>query len=432
MASRGSADWLALTPALACAATAIVLAWIYVEKYPAIAAADLTPTSIEAGDLQAVSSHTGGFHRRESNARQLAVGIVVSLILVAYHASTLTAWSARSSSRRIQVVRSRFALGAALVAGAFLMAACSSRPIPLSVVPGTTFILPVTNTLYGNQVSKGKGVQDYQRGDLIVALCPTSNPSCTPPVNQAPCNQGLSGVYLKTHWVTDVMPSPASNVGLAGRIQNDSYAPPVGLMGQTLAFLDVPPETCPGQYAMSLRSRPAGQSGPEGNLGQAWNITVANAPAGAADPNEVTLGAGMGWDVSQNMADMVPNPTAHLRLTDPGFYPAFPAAAEVDVTYPSSLVQILGAYQQKHLGLRSMLDWTDNGTGTVHLSLVDPTRCTEDIQIVFKLKTTTPVNTTTDFAIASQRQYDLNGTQISGNPYVVGGAWSNGPGCPSS
>jgi hypothetical protein len=83
--------------------------------------------------------------------------------------------------------------------------------------------------------------------------------------------------------------------------------------------------------------------------------------------------------------------------------------------------------------LRSMLNWTDNGSGTVHLSLVDPTRCTEDINIVFKLKTSTAVNVTTDFTIPAngQRLYDLNGTLITQNPYIVAGPYTNDPTCGS-
>jgi hypothetical protein len=336
-------------------------------------------------------------------------------------------------------MRTSIVTGLELLATALIFAACGSRPIPLSVVPGTTFILPGIPPVFGNQVSKDKGVQDYQRGDLVVALCPTSNASCTPTTQTHPCLATPEGIYLTTHWVTEVMPSPASNIGLAGRIDNPATAS-VEILGEELAFLDVPASTCPGEYSMSVRTRPAGQSGPEGIYGPVWDLIVSSAPAGMPNPNETTVGGGhdtppnpfgLTIDVEQNMADLVPNPTAHLRLSDPGFYSTYPAAAEIDVTYPSSLVQILGAYQYGHLGLRSMLNWSDNGTGTVHLALVDPTRCTEDINIVFKLKTSTAVSTTTDFTIPAngQRRYDLNGNLLTQNPYIVAAPYTTAPLC---
>jgi len=324
-----------------------------------------------------------------------------------------------------------------------MLAACTSRPIPLAVVPGTTFVLPLQTAVFGNGVSKGQGIEDTQRGDLVIVLCPTGSPSCTGLTTQThPCpGSPTEGIYLVTNYVTEVMPSPASDAGLNGYMRFPAYATHWGLVGQDLAFLDVPTTTCPGQYVISQRSRPynSAQGQNETIYAQLWTVTVASAtaPAGSTNPPEATLGSNPpGTPIAPDLSDLVPHPTAHLHLTQTGWYATYPAAAEIEVSYPTAKVTILGAYQYKHLGLKSMLTWKDDPVnGKVKLSLVDPTRCTQDIRVVFSLKPSqTPINPATEFTTtpAQQRLYDLNGVLLTPNPYIVAaGAYSSDPACGS-
>lgn len=322
----------------------------------------------------------------------------------------------------------------AMAAAAVFLAACQAQPIPTTLVPGTTFVLPIQASSFGSSVSP-----DTQRGDLVAALCPTSNPSCAPLTSQTQCTPGSpsQGVYLGSHYVTEVMPSPASAAGLRGFVNGGETGGAEGLVGQDLAFLDVPSNACAGQYVLSIRLRggPVGQN--ESIVAQAWTVNVAAATAGTANPNTATAGSPVGgfgsmeMQVAPDLSDLVPQPTVNLRLNVPNFTTMYPAAAEIEVNYPATKVDIHGAYQFGHLGLKSMLDWKDDPNGTVKLTLVDPTRCTQNLRIVFTLKAaeTTPVNALTEFTISTQRLYDLNGALITSNPYIVANPYNYAPIC---
>lgn len=337
-----------------------------------------------------------------------------------------------------------------------VLAACQGKPIPTTVVPGTTFVLPITAYGYGNDVSRSQGIKDYQRGEMVMVLCPIATPNCTPPTTTpSPCptprpNPPTQGYYLASHWVTSVMPSPASDAGQRGYLRSTGYGTtPYGIMGQDIAFLDVHPNTCPGLYTISQRVRgPDDNVGTEALVSSLWAVRVVDAPPGTPNTNTSTVGGSTGdppsgLEVQQgpDMSDLVPNPTVHLRLNQPGWAVTYPAAAEVEVTYPSDKVVIQGAYQDKHLGLKSMVNTIDNPNfdvpnhrGKVTIQVVDPTRCTEDMKLVFKLASgqTTAVNAVTDFSTASQRLYDQNGAPLTQNLYIISsGPYTTGVTCGS-
>jgi hypothetical protein len=319
----------------------------------------------------------------------------------------------------------------AVVGSCLSLIACEARPIPMHVIPNTTFVLPLHARGFGNDVSRAHDVQDRQRGDLIVAICPPANPWCTPaaspyPVScPAPPAVPPNGYYLGTRYVTTVMPHPGSDAGIAGLLDYPAYGNDWGLVGQDLALLDVPSEVCPGAYELSVRTRAvnAAPGGP-GEIGYAAgvDIVVGDAPSGETNPTLANLFGSLDVPIGSDLADLVPNPEVPLNLSQLGWTETYPAAAEIDVTYPQSRVQIIGAYQGQHLGIHSLVNWRIPVPGRVTITIVDPKRCTNDIRIVFRLiDGQAAVNPVVDFATApgDQRLYDLSGSPISGNPYVV-------------
>ena len=303
----------------------------------------------------------------------------------------------------------------------------------MRVTPKSTFMLPLQAPGFGNEVSRSQGIEDRQRGDLVVAICPPATPYCFPPT-PAPSTCPTTGVppngyYLKTRYVTKVMPHPASNAGLNGRLDVPAYGNDWGLVGQDLALLEVPEVVCPGLYRLSVRARQVGSSegvNEEFAPDQGSLITVLAAPAGEWNPMTANPFGSLDVPINSDLAALVPNPEAAFHLQQLGWTSNYPAAAEIEVTYPAR-VQILGAYLGQNLGIQSLVSWrVDAIQHRVTISIVDPTRCTNDLRIVFHLIDTQlpvlPVNLLTEFTTTpqSQRLYNLNGSLISGNPYVVG------------
>ena len=319
-----------------------------------------------------------------------------------------------------------------------LVTVCEARPIPMQVIPNSTFVLPLQARAFGNAVSKAESIEDYQRGDLIVAICPLADQWCHPGSNPAPSpcqttppDPPTHGYYLSTRYVTSVMPHPASRAGIRGNLDIPNFPIPEdnwGLVGQDLAVLDVPSDVCPGDYKLTIRTRPIGSAPPyndENTYTGGVDIKVLDVPGGTTNPNEAMPFGVQGVDIEPDLADLVPNPTVLLRLQS---LHAFPAAAEIQVRYPSSSVEILGAYQDKHLGIRSMVSLKNGpGTGRVTISVVDPDQCTGEIRLVFRPTGTSPVSLSS-FAIVNdaidpnqpQRLYDANGLPLVGNEYVIG------------
>lgn len=321
-----------------------------------------------------------------------------------------------------------------ILAAGCLAAACEARPIPMQVIPNSSFVLPLQARAFGNAVSKAEAREDYQRGDLIVAICPLADPECEPasgtPPSQCP-GVPSHGYYLETRYVTTVMPHPASTAGIQGKLNIPHF--PIseenwGLVGQDLAVLEVPSNACPGDYKLTIRTRPVGSPPPYDNeviYTGGVDVRVLDVPGGTTNPAEAFPFGSFGIDIKPDLADLVPNPTVLIRLQS---IASFPAAAEIQVLYPSSSVEILGAYQDKHLGVASMVRWKNGpGTGRVTISVVDPDRCTGEIRLVFRPIGSSPVSLSS-FSVVNdasepnqpQRLYDENGSPMTGNSYVVG------------
>jgi hypothetical protein len=191
-----------------------------------------------------------------------------------------------------------------------------------------------------------------------------------------------------------------------------------GLVGQDLALLEVPEYACPGTYELNVYHSPPGGSEVFDYPGS--DIQVVSGASGSLNPLAATAGDGLDIDISSDLADLVPNPTVPLRLQDVTLLSTYPAAAEIDITFPST-VTIQGAYEYKVLGVQSSVNWRLVGANTVRMSLVDLQRCTQDLRLVYKLNANAAPVALSQFSTsaATQRLYDMNGATITGNPYVI-------------
>jgi hypothetical protein len=311
----------------------------------------------------------------------------------------------------------------------------------MRVVPDSTFLLPLNAPAFGNDISKSQLLNDYQRGDLVVAICPQANPYCSPAADPPPAvcptprpDPPNKGYYLLTRYVTTVMPHPASEAGRRGYLEipnSPMYEANRGLLGQDLALLDVPANVCPGTYELSIRARPVGSAPPyagEVTTGGGVDLVVLDAPGGAPNPSTANPLGAYDLDIGPDLADLVPDPTLPLRLAVALPTTTYPAAAEIEIEYPP-IVEIVGAYQEKHLGIEALVSMRlGPAANRATITVVDPGRCTSDLRIAFRLLTTTRVNvvplssppTPSDFSIVEQRLYDQNGSLISGNFYMIG------------
>lgn len=208
----------------------------------------------------------------------------------------------------------------------------------MQVLRNSTFILPLAYApAFGNEISAAEGIEDRQRGDLVVAICPPADPFCTPPAQPpacpAPPNAPATGIYLTTRYATSVMPHPASTAGLRGYLDFANYFSNWGLTGQDLAVLEVPSSACPGTYELSVRSRQLVPPYTESFVTAGVDIVVLDAPVGALNPSTANPFGQTDIDIDADLADLVPNPTVPIQLTDKGWVASYPAAVELEAKY---------------------------------------------------------------------------------------------------
>jgi len=311
---------------------------------------------------------------------------------------------------------------------------CQGQPIPLTVAAGSTMLLPVSTGAYGSLIadSASPSRTDHQRGDLVVVICPAS-------FNDTTCTRsGTTRFYLTTRYVASVWPDPASPAGIRGYLNfyggalSGTGAP---LAAQELAILEVPANVSPtnAEYYVSVRSRPHGSPQGQGETlaEDQPRRTIRVAPPAAAgfgfsDPTLIhayAFGAGLDIGVTQDLQDLIPYPSVVVKLNLENNPLLFPAAGEIEVGYVSSLVRIKSVYEDRHLGRRSIVEWTDNGAGTLKILFIDPRRCTTSLRIAYDLVNgaqSGPVSLSA-FSVnaAGSRSFDLDGVVQTGNPYVI-------------
>lgn len=299
---------------------------------------------------------------------------------------------------------------ATLAAGA----ACSSQPLPLSAQAGSSVALAVageasygTTLGYDGTLLAAAGRHDDQRGELLFVLRDPASGAEHP---------------LETQLVTRTRPDPASDAGLASRIADE-----LALYGiaQPLALLRIPAATPPGRYDVEIRRRRrlAGggfESLPGPPYAQSLHVLPAQVNGVVGAPTALLGFAGaVELDVTRHLAALVPHPKLVLRL------PASPrpAAAQLVISYPAAKLEILGAFEEQHLGHGSVVGWrNDAAAGRVTLELVDPTFSVSALALAFELRDAQGAGRAQlgDFALLSTRLYDAAGA-------LQGGAVGLGP-----
>jgi hypothetical protein len=259
-------------------------------------------------------------------------------------------------------------------------AACASEPIPLSAQAGSTIAIGLAGE---DTYSPALGYRspyyplDDPRGEILLRLVDDSA-------------GGSVEIPLLTRYVTRVYADPASEAGL-----QSSRAP--GGLGQILALVDVPGSAPPGRYRLRLARRDA--QGDETTL-PATPASLTVLPSAIPDIPDLTDGGALravlgaptsavghfataSRDVSRSLALYVPNPKAVVRILPVSLEP--PAGARLAVEYPAEKVEILAAFEDRHLGRGSIVRWRDSDPrGRLDVSLVDPDRSVSEIALVFR------------------------------------------------
>jgi len=321
-----------------------------------------------------------------------------------------------------------------LLAAAFVVTACQGRPIPMSAIAGTTIALPLNAWAFGSTVARnplhpsGSNRPDYQRGELVVALCVDANQ----------CGSGVASYYLETLYVTALMPHPASPAALRGWMEFYNYGSTWELTGQSIAFLNIPTSVAPGKYTVSVRYKP--YDAPQGvgevlaldQPGDIWVTSAPSTPPGFPAQNFTP------WDsilsgipptnfttqIEEDLLDLIPYPTVLVQKEFEGVA-AIPAAAELEVTFDPSLVIVKGVYEDQHTGRGSIVRMTQPAAGRIRIIFLDPRRCTSGIRIAYDLASgrTSPISPAAVFAVddAATRAYSLSGASIAANFDVLNG-----------
>jgi hypothetical protein len=292
-------------------------------------------------------------------------------------------------------------------AAAALALGCGARPLPLTAQAGASVGIAVAGEIaagelagYGGDLFAASGRYDDQRGQLVFLL-----------------RDPASGVEreLQTRIVTRVLPDPASEVGMANRV--DSTSAGFGI-SQLLAVVDIPASVPPGSYDVDVRRRRRTDAGGSEDLptivyGQRLTVLPANVggAAGAPTPSSAYAGA-FDIDVSSQLARLVPLPKVVLSL------PALPPyAAHLVIAYPAGKIKPRAVFEEQHLGRGSIVTWTDDPvSGRVTVDFVDPAASVKALALVFEPKAPLSAGRVvlSEVTVASSTLYDYNGAVRSG------------------
>lgn len=301
----------------------------------------------------------------------------------------------------------RFALTLAAIAA--LVVGCEGPTVPRQVHAGTTFFLP-----YGSYEGfSAFGEADVQRGEIVFFLCPWGQFTCDPDHPQEP-----SGHELTTTYMTRVFPDRGSEAAIRGylEIHGEEFTWP--LLGQPVAFVDVP-ETVPEAWYWIVAKRRQG-----GSLVPGWSVALTYIyvlppcvwGSECATPAEAYLNGhpylgGHVFDATQDLKDLVPYPQLILTLEVEPFE-GVPAAAEIVLSYPQQDVSIKTAFEHADLGTSSMVRWSPGpGSDEVTIRVIDPDQRVKQLAVAFELTATEPVQAS-DFVVESATAYDLEGNEI--------------------
>lgn len=321
--------------------------------------------------------------------------------------------------------------GALFVLAALLCMACSARPIGLAGQRNSTILIPVGVDSPSNQIGYHAYLtlpvqnNDMQRGQLVFYLI-GSDPStldqdCVCPGTQPPgpcydsfANASCTRFELTTRLVTRILPDPASAAGIANVLY---YSTP--LVGQVLAVADIPNQAAliPGSYKLLVRHRPVlGDPSSETPALVYWTYPldlrefVVLPGVGEPTPYQGLGGFGTTYDLTQPLRELIPYPELQLLMAlDVWPYSGYPAAAEVELSYPDNVV-ILNVYEAANLGRSSLVRWSDDsGARRVKIHFVNPDQDIYGLNVVFRLSSPPAVDPA-DFQLISSRVYRLDGS----------------------
>jgi hypothetical protein len=360
-------------------------------------------------------------------------------------------------------------LGVGIASGALL--GCGTFSLPRVAARGTTIMIPVPDGFgagfgralndalpVGPAVDPGEidvplasnpFLDDLQRGELLFALREGST-------DGSPLH-----TYLPVRYATRVHAEESSRRVLPA--EGDSFYP-IGTpaeVGQTVAFVDIPSETDPGTYYVFVERWKRNEvPQPTNRFAQLAPVMFGSTPwlswAGFnysfSQPNvgmklhvvdsghgELFHEATHGFDkwfvdgsysagiYGQDLDLLIPSPKLRIWLGNPNS-PNYPAAFELTLQYPAGKLEITGATlgNLHRSGALVGLTKTESpedcaGPGSAHISLVDPERRTQWIEVAYRLRDFEQCGRAgpDDFEVVpeSLKAYDLDGTAITAVAY---------------
>lgn len=339
-------------------------------------------------------------------------------------------------------------LGRAALLGVLVLfaTACTGRPFPLSAQQGSTFLWPVAGDYLGllpgytSEVTQNFGETDRQRGEMIFVLCPpTSSSACMP------SDMGGAGHRLVTKYVTRVAPDRASAAAIRGTVDMS----PIGFGiadAQVIAAIEIP-DVDPSDPAHvptgTYRLYALGQADPNGAFDDAIRSpdTYSDAPffevlagPGVPTPFDRIWGRINLGDSQISLNDLVPMPKLMIRMV-PGSQGPGPAAGEIRISYPTTQVEIVSAYEDTHMGQGSVVRISHSNPcfdlvgsqaqldcaslagdfyDEVVLNFVDADQRTKWLALVFQLRdgAANPA-AVADFTIEDQTLYQIDGSELT-------------------
>jgi len=312
-------------------------------------------------------------------------------------------------------------------------------PFGPSVDPATISVPFASNTL----------IDDHQRGELLFALREGSNVSSN------------LVTYLPVRYAGRVHADEVSRRVLPA--EGDSFYP-IGTpaeVGQTVAFIDIPYATQPGTYYVFVERWKRKQNptnvfekiAPVVFHGTTpWLSWAGFTGYGTSHPTigmklhvvdsghgELFHEATHGFDkwfvdggyyggiYGGDLDQLIPSPKLRIWLGNP-YSPNYPAAFELTLQYPAGKLEIMGATlgNLHRSGALVGLSKAESpagcgGTGSAHISLVDPEQRTQWIEVVYRLRDFGGCGRAvpSDFTIVpeSLKAYDPSGNAIGAVAY---------------
>jgi len=321
------------------------------------------------------------------------------------------------------------------------LAGCGTFSIPSIAVQGTTIVIPVPDAFgagFGRALNQDLpfGVvdpasrvidptlnpllEDFQRGELLFAL------------RTGPTLGSSLITYLPVRYITRVHADEATGAALPPAAGEGyiNVGTPVQT-GQIVAFVDVPQATPPGTWYVFIerwRRKPGASSQFEQLAPKTINFSTTTLPWHAwagwggwggyvSSPDAPlkirvvastygTLFHDTAWgfdrwsfdgtyaflNYTEDLKHLVPNSKLRIRIVNPSTG-EFPAAWEITLAYPAGKLEITGAALGR-LHLSGGLVGVNTagspsgcgGSGTTRISLIDPDRYTQWVDVVYRLR----------------------------------------------